>query len=662
MHFIKSKYFMKTVVLLFLTITNFIAAYAQSSFGFDYKIENKKTIVTAVYTYGPSAKAGLQKGDVIIKINDIDFTMLDTTLFTKTFIEAKESSAVVVNRNGTTKKITITKAERSSFLNICISGNCLNGKGVFVDKDGNEFNGEFNNEKKMGKGKILYINGNVYEGNWVMNKPEGDGKIILYTGDIYNGKWYMGEFSGNGIYTVSNGETYTGVYKNGHFDGTVKHYIKNTNETFIEMYKDGVFVSSKKEEKNIPASTNPNSIFVTINYDNGDEYVGYTFNKSREGTGKYTYKTGAFYEGNWANDKINGFGKYSNGKGVIYEGNWKNNIKDGKGKEFAKNGNITEQNWINGKLNGNSISTVYKDGVVVFIITQAYIDDKETGNPKVVYPNGDVYEGQWQYGTPYGIGQFTYNNGDIAKGNFWNGKKTGLIELKTKKGKQLTQYYKNDSIAGVFKNEKLTFTNGDIFEGQWKDGLEQGAGKLTTKQEIITGFWARGFLEGVAVSVSKEDGTTTTYQYRQGIIIAASLNPKKFTAQIIKLVENPGNNFNDILLNKTGNEYQLNEKLNGFSNCVVKNYKANISSTGKEAWVYTAETVRMTKVEALEMCSKLEAIFEKIKFSATPKKEIEYNVATRRLINYNFDGKLPVINVDAGGDEIYWTVTIRINK
>jgi hypothetical protein len=32
------------------------------------------------------------------------------------------------------------------------------------------------------------------------------------------------------------------------------------------------------------------------------------------------------------------------------------------------------------------------------------------------------------------------------------------------------------------------------------------------------------------------------------------------------------------------------------------------------------------------------------------------------LINYNFDGKLPVINIDALGDEKYWTVTIRINK
>lgn len=62
-----------------------------------------------------------------------------------------------------------------------------------------------------------------------------------------------------------------------------------------------------------------------------------------------------------------------------------------------------------------------------------------------------------------------------------------MVELKTKNGKVLSQYYKNDTIAGTFTKGKLTYKNGDIYEGPWKDGLEEEAGKLTTKQEIITG-------------------------------------------------------------------------------------------------------------------------------------------------------------------------------
>ena len=291
-----------------------------------------------------------------------------------------------------------------------------------------------------------------------------------------------------------------------------------------------------------------------------------------------------------------------------------------------------------------------------------YVDDKEMGDPLVLYPNGDRYVGQWQYGKPYGIGQFTYKNGDVEKGNYQFGKRTGLIELKTKLGKQSTQYYKNDSIAGEYIKGKLTYKNGDIYEGQWKEGLQDGTGKLTTKTEMIDGVWKRGILNGIAKGTSRVDGFVTTYGYRDGVIVSESLNPKKFTPQIIKLVENPANKFQEIVLDNKNNKYAVKEKLNGFDECFVKYYPAHVSSTGIEKWMYQAETVSMTKVDALSLCSQLEAIFEKIKFSATLKKEIAYDVATRRLVNYSFDGRLPEINVDGMGNETNWVITIRINK
>ncbi len=656
-------YFMKIVALLFLTFANFTFLYAQKSFGFSFNNEGNQTNVETVFKNGPAAIAGLQTGDVITSLNSNSLTGLNLDEVSKLFGEANDKSTISLKRNGTAvNDVNIARADRSSFLNICVSGDCQNGNGEFIDMDGFQYNGSFKNGKKTGYGKMIYLGNKVYAGNWANNKPEGKGKEVLKNGDSYEGNFANGVYHGEGTYTSNNGETYTGIYKNGRFDGTVTHYIKSNNETYTEIYKDGVFVSSKKKEKIIPASTNPDAKYESETYTNGDKFEGYKINGKREGFGKYNYKTGALYEGNWAGDKINGYGKYDNGKGVIYEGNWKDNMKEGKGKEIAKNGNFTEQNWVAGKLNGKSIGKVYEKGALLFTIEQEYIDDKTTGNPKVIYPNGDVYEGEWQYGTPYGIGQFTYKNGDIEKGNFWRGKKTGLIELKTKKGKQATEYYKNDSIAGVYKNGKLIYNNGDVFEGQWKDGLEEGAGKLTTKLETITGVWKRGFLEGIAVGTSNEDGSVNTYGYRQGIVISESLNPKKFTAQIIELVENPTNKFQAILMDKKDNEYQVNGKLNGFADCVVKNYPPNISSTGKEAFVYRAETIRMTKAEALALCGIIEAAFEKIKFSATAKKEIEYNVATRRLINYDFNGKLPVINLDALCGETWWTVTIRINK
>ena len=698
---------MKNFLLLILSLTIFTTGNGQKSFGFGYKLDNNKVVVTVVFSYGPSSKAGLQKEDIIAKLNNVDFSTLDTSSVNKTFIDANDNSAFVINRNGKTLKLSITKLDRSSFLNVCLLGNCQNGKGVFVDKDGNEYNGNFSIGSKDGIGKMRFTSGGMYEGNWSMNRYNGKGKEVLKNGDSYEGNFINGYYNGEGIYTSLSGITYTGLFNKGKFDGLIKQVYNDEVTTVI--YKDGVFVSSTKENKIVPQNTNPNAVYVKDQkYTDGSSYSGYVVNGmldgygvynytsgnvyegefimgkkngvgkyiytsgdvyegefkmgKKNGVGKYIYKSGAMYDGHWENDKMNGFGKYDNGKKEIYEGNFKDNIKDGQGKNYTKFGNVTEENWANGKLNGKSTATIYDKEVIEYTLIQDYVDGKVTGTSKVIYPNADVYEGPWQYGSASGFGQYTYKNGDVAKGNFWSGKKMGLFEIKTKKGKQITQYFSNDTLAGTYSNAKLIYLNGDVFEGIWKEGLQDGPGKLTTKTEILTGNWVRGYLQGRVTSILKADESTTAYVYRDGIVVSESLNAKKFTAQIIKLVDNPTDEFKNIRLNENNNSYQVNEKLNGFVDCVIDYYSPRISSTGKSKWVYKAETEGITKAQALQLCKTLEDIFAKIKFNSATQKDIEYDVDTRRLINYSFKNMPPFINVDAGGDEKFWTVTIRINK
>ena len=43
----------------------------------------------------------------------------------------------------------------------CISGNCINGEGTFVYKDGSKFIGNFENGKKL-FGKYYYPSGAIY--------------------------------------------------------------------------------------------------------------------------------------------------------------------------------------------------------------------------------------------------------------------------------------------------------------------------------------------------------------------------------------------------------------------------------------------------------------------------------------------------------------------
>ena len=65
----------------------------------------------------------------------------------------------------------------------------------------------------------------------------------------------------------------------------------------------------------------------TINYSNGDIYVGELRDGQRSGHGTYTYANGDVYVGEFKDDERNGQGTLTFGpgdfKGVIYVGRWR---------------------------------------------------------------------------------------------------------------------------------------------------------------------------------------------------------------------------------------------------------------------------------------------------------------------------------------------------
>lgn len=73
----------------------------------------------------------------------------------------------------------------------CISGNCIDGTGVYVYKNHSaRYEGQFQGEQAHGKGTIYYA-----------------------TGDVYTGDWVDGYFEGEGIYTTNDGKKISGYWK-----------------------------------------------------------------------------------------------------------------------------------------------------------------------------------------------------------------------------------------------------------------------------------------------------------------------------------------------------------------------------------------------------------------------------------------------------------------
>lgn len=79
----------------------------------------------------------------------------------------------------------------------CIEGDCENGKGTYVYREGSaKYSGEFLNGQPHGFGTCLYANGDYYRGEWAEGAYSGKGTLYLKDGTEVVGYWRAGEYVG----------------------------------------------------------------------------------------------------------------------------------------------------------------------------------------------------------------------------------------------------------------------------------------------------------------------------------------------------------------------------------------------------------------------------------------------------------------------------------
>ena len=71
----------------------------------------------------------------------------------------------------------------------CVKGDCENGYGTFVLKDGSKYVGEFKNSLPYGQGTETDANGDKYVGEWIEGSKHGHGYRTHSNGDKYVGEW-----------------------------------------------------------------------------------------------------------------------------------------------------------------------------------------------------------------------------------------------------------------------------------------------------------------------------------------------------------------------------------------------------------------------------------------------------------------------------------------
>lgn len=153
--------------------------------------------------------------------------------------------------------------------------------------------------------------------------------------------------------------------------------------------------------------------------------------------------------------------------GSIYDGQWKDGKRLGNGRFFTASGGLLEGIWNNGlHLYG-----------------------------RVVYPNGDHYEGQYRHMKRNGIGTFQSLYRTVEyKGSWAEDKKHGFGSEILSDGSRYTGYFEGDLRHG---QGTLTKANGEVYEGNFKDGKQNGPGTWTRPDgKTYEGDWLNGVKHG----------------------------------------------------------------------------------------------------------------------------------------------------------------------
>ena len=95
------------------------------------------------------------------------------------------------------------------------SKNSKYGQGTMKWPNGDEYVGEWKDDRMYGQGTMTWANGDVYEGEWKDDIMNGQGAYIWANGDEYTGQWKDGEQDGQGTFASGNGEIYSGLFING---------------------------------------------------------------------------------------------------------------------------------------------------------------------------------------------------------------------------------------------------------------------------------------------------------------------------------------------------------------------------------------------------------------------------------------------------------------
>jgi len=267
----------------------------------------------------------------------------------------------------------------------CISGDCRNGRGIYVYPSGAKYIGDFKDGEIHGIGTCYYTDGSKYQGEWKHRYPDGKGLKTYADGYKFSGQWSKGkpiDDAGN----------------------------------VMEEYA----IANQEEES-----------------DGTDIQSGCIAGDCENGLGTFAYPDGSKYDGHFNQGRPHGLGTWYYANGDKYVGSFRANFPHGKGTLYLADGEEVKGEWSEGEYVGagkkerartGCISGDCEEGVGTFVYEDGlgtYKGEFEMGRPNgegtLEYANGDRYTGLWDEGQFHGRGMLYKRDGTIIRGEWDHG-------------------------------------------------------------------------------------------------------------------------------------------------------------------------------------------------------------------------------------------------
>ena len=222
----------------------------------------------------------------------------------------------------------------------------------------------------------------------------------------------------------------------------------------------------------------PHVYAETINYDNGDKYVGEVSNGVPHGYGTSTFLNGDEYIGEFKDGKRHGHGTYTSPNGPKYIGEWKDNVQ-WNGIQYGPDDNISakivEGVWDiptgaclrerrYAEDSKNMIDCEFPDG-------GRYVgeigNEDWNGEGTFFFPDGSRFIGGWKDGLPHGQGMYTWQDGEKLSAEFRYGRAQGHGSYEWANGAKYVGEFKDDvSWNGTLYDADGT-VRGTYSNGEW---------------------------------------------------------------------------------------------------------------------------------------------------------------------------------------------------